>query len=145
VDTTQRTTKNTTDYRLCQVKSTQRNRSKRCCGLGFNGNNHLQCYIDCKTSYECPNCGCRPERSTHMIYCRDLARSEVFSHSLDKLVSWLSIQRTDPELITLLSTYLRARGDQSMLSLCGLRSRYCQLADMVDALGFRNMLESRIP
>ena len=31
-----------------------------------------------------------------------------------------------------------------MLSLCGLRSRYCQLADMVDALGFRNMLESRI-
>ncbi len=64
---------------------------------------------------------------------------------LDTLVEWLVSQRTDPELITLLSSYLRLRGDSSMLSLCSPRSRYCHLACMVDDLGFRNMLEGRIP
>ena len=112
---------------------------------GFNGNNHLQRHIDGKTVDECPNCGFRPERTTHMIYCRDPARSEIFSTSVDKLVSWLASQRTDPELIILISTYLRSRGDYSMMSLCGVRSRYCRLAHMVDALGFRNMMEGRIP
>jgi hypothetical protein len=112
---------------------------------GFNGNNHLLRHINGSTIDECPNCGCRPERSTHMIYCRDSARSAVFSSSVDKLVEWLASQRTDPELITLLSSYLRLRGDSSMLSLCAPRSRYCHLACMVDDLGFRNMLEGRIP
>ncbi len=112
---------------------------------GFNGNNHLQRYIDGRTVDECPNCGCRPERSTHMIYCRDPARSEVYSSSVDKLVTWLAGQNTDPELTALLSAYLRGRGDHSMLSLCRPYSRYCQLADMVDNLGLRNLLEGRIP
>jgi hypothetical protein len=112
---------------------------------GFNGNNHLQRHIDGTTLDECPNCGCRPERSTHMIFCRDPARSEVFSSSVDKLVDWLVSQRTDPELITLLSSYLLHRGDSSMLSLCTPHSRYCSLAYLVDDLGFRNILEGRIP
>jgi hypothetical protein len=80
-----------------------------------------------------------------MIFCRDPARSEVFSSSVEKLVDWLVSQRTDPELITLLSSYLLHRGDSSMLSLCAPRSRYCSLAYLVDDLGYRNVLEGRIP
>jgi hypothetical protein len=112
---------------------------------GFNGNNHLQSYINGKTVDECPNCGCTPERSAHIIFCRSPDRSAVFSSSVDKLVEWLSSQRTDPELTVLLSRYLRARGSTDMLSFCSPFSTYRDLAVMVDQLGYRNLLEGRIP
>ena len=55
---------------------------------GFNGNNHLpQQYIDGKLADECPNCGCRPDCSMHMLYCSNPARSKVYSSSVDKLFS----------------------------------------------------------
>ena len=112
---------------------------------GFNGNNHLQRYIDGKTVDVCPNCGCSPERSTHVIFCRSPDRSAVFSSSVDKLVGWLSSQRTDPELTVLLSQYLRARGSTDMITFCSPFSKYRDLATTVDDLGFRNLLEGRIP
>lgn len=112
---------------------------------GFCGNNHLLHHINGVTVDVCPNCGCHPERATHVIFCRDPARSAVFYSSVDGLVEWLEAQRTDPVLTTLLSSYLRGRGDVCMTSLCSYRSRYYDLADMVDCLGFRNMLEGRIP
>jgi hypothetical protein len=112
---------------------------------GFNGNNHLQRYIDGKTVDVCPNCGCSPERSTHVIFCRSPDRSAVFSSSVDKLVGWLSSQRTDPELTVLLSQYLRARGSTEMITFCSPFSKYRDLATTVDDLGFRNLLEGRIP
>jgi hypothetical protein len=112
---------------------------------GFCGNNHLLHHINGVTVDKCPNCGCHPERAEHIIFCRDPARSAVFDSSVDKLVEWLSSQRTDPRLTDLLSTYLRRRGDVYMSSLCNSRSPYYELAEMVDLLGFRNILEGRIP
>jgi hypothetical protein len=75
---------------------------------GFNGNNHLQHYIDGTTVDVCPNCGCSPELSSHIIFCCSPDRSTVYSFSVDKLIEWLSFQHTDPELTVLLSHYLRA-------------------------------------
>lgn len=112
---------------------------------GFCGNNHLLHHINGVTVDVCPNCGCHPERASHIIFCRDTARSNVFNASVDRLVEWLASQRTDAELTIILSTYLRGRGDHLMSSLCSRKSRYYQLACMVDALGFRNMMEGRIP
>ena len=110
-----------------------------------NGNNYLQRYIDWKTVDECPNCGCTPERSTHVIFCRAPDRSAVFTISVNKLVEWLSSHRTDPKLTVLLSCYLRARGSVDMLSFCTPFSRYRDLATVVDDLGLCNLLEGRIP
>jgi hypothetical protein len=112
---------------------------------GFCGNNHLLHHINGVTVDVCPNCGCHPERASHIIFCRDSARSNVFNASVDWLVKWLASQRTDAELTILLSTYLHGRGDHLMSSLCSRRSRYYQLACMVDKLGFQNMMEGRIP
>eukprot|EP00956_Cyclotella_meneghiniana_P017174 scaffold27740_cov66-Cyclotella_meneghiniana.AAC.1 len=81
----------------------------------------------------------------HIIFCRDPARSAVFNSSVDTLVEWLASQRTDASLTLLLSEYLRGRGDILMSSLCSPRSQYHDLAEMVDSLGFRNILEGRIP
>jgi hypothetical protein len=118
----------------------------------FYGNNHLQHYIDGTTVDVCPNCGCTPECSTHIIFCRSPDRSTVYSSSVDKFVEWLSSQRTDPDFTVLLSHYLRARGQAGLLLLCtGLLllctpfSQYRELATVVNDLGFRSMLEGRIP
>jgi hypothetical protein len=112
---------------------------------GFNGNNHLLHHINGVTIDVCPNCGCHPERAEHIIFCPDPAREQVFQSSIDRLVEWLASQRTAPELTVLLSSYLRGRGRLRMSSLCPCWSHYHQLATMVDELGYRNMLEGRIP
>jgi hypothetical protein len=112
---------------------------------GFNGNNHLLHHISGVTVDVCPNCGCQPERASHIVFCPDPARAQVFNSSVDKLVEWLASQRTAPELTILLSTYLRGRGNLRMSSLCSRRSRYYQLATMVNELGFLNIMEGRIP
>ena len=67
---------------------------------------------------ECPNCGCTPERSTHIHFCRDPGRLMVFHESVSKLLEWLTEQNTDPALTSLLSSYLRSRGTRSCSSLC---------------------------
>jgi hypothetical protein len=112
---------------------------------GFNGNNHLLHYINGTTVDVCPNCGCHPERSSHIIFCRDPARVQVYNASVDTLVEWLASQRTDAAFTMLLSTYLRGRGDVLMTSLCSYRSPYYALAEIVDRLGIRSLLEGRIP
>eukprot|EP00956_Cyclotella_meneghiniana_P009764 scaffold13538_cov72-Cyclotella_meneghiniana.AAC.6 len=111
---------------------------------GFFGNNHLMRHINGHTVDVCPNCGCHPERPQYIIFCRDPARSAVFDSSIDKLVEWLASQRTDALLTILLSEYLRHRGDVPMASLCTPCSDYYELAEVVDSLGFRNLLEGRI-
>jgi hypothetical protein len=85
---------------------------------GFCGNNHLLNRINGVTVDACPNCGCHPERASHVMVCKDPAHSAVFSSSVDKLVEWLASQRTDPALTVLLSEYLRHRGGVLMSSLC---------------------------
>ena len=112
---------------------------------GFFANNHLLNHINGHTVDVCPNCGCHPERPQHIIFCRDPARSAVFDSSIDRLVEWLASQRTDASLTLLLSEYLRNRGDVPMTSLSTPRSEYYELAEMIDLLGFRNLLEGRIP
>lgn len=112
---------------------------------GCCGNNHLLHYINGRTVDACPNCGCHPERASHVIFCKDPARSAVFERSVDALVEWMESQRTDPPLTHLLSTYLRGRGNVYMSSLCSSRSIYYDLAEMVDLLGFQGLLEGRIP
>lgn len=112
---------------------------------GFCGNNHLLHHIKSSVIDRCPNCGCSPERSTHIYVCPDPDRTEVFESSVDKLVDWLASQRTAPALTSLISSYLRGRGESTMLSLCGVGSIYTPLACAVDDLGFRNIMEGRVP
>ena len=69
----------------------------------------------------------------------------LIPRSVDKLVEWLASQCTDESLTLLLSEYLRGRSDILMPSLCTPRSDYYELAEMVDSLGFRNLLEGSIP
>jgi hypothetical protein len=62
---------------------------------GFNGNNHLLHYITGTTVDVCLNCGCHPERSSHMMFCCDPGREKVYNASVDTLVEWLASQRSD--------------------------------------------------
>ena len=112
---------------------------------GFCGVNHVLRHFQPGVVDVCPNCGVSPEPSSHIYSCRDEGRSDLFQQSVDKISSWMAAQRTDPELMNILSVYLRSRGERSMLSCCSSTSRYRQLAIIQDRLGFRNMLEGRIP
>ena len=79
-----------------------------------------------------------------MLKDTEAART-IFNSSVDKLADWLAVQQTDPELSSLILSYLWYRGDNTMLSPTSRHSRYTQLALLVDQLGFRNFMEGRIP
>jgi hypothetical protein len=83
---------------------------------------------------------------SHIMFCHDPAREQVYNTSVNTLVKWLASQRTDATFTMLLSTYLGGRGDVLMMSLCSYRSPYYELSEMmVDRLGIRSLLEGRIP
>lgn len=111
---------------------------------GFCGSNHMLNHIYGDVVDRCPNCGASPERSNHMLHCRDPDRAALFASSVHTLVEWLHKQQTDFELILLIKQYLLARGDRTMLSLCHPNSIYRQLAYMHDQIGYDNFLEGRI-
>ena len=112
---------------------------------GFCGTNHMLRNFQDGVVDQCPNCLCTPERATHIFNCRDPARSQIYEDSVDILITWLSSQQTDPALLSLISTYLRCRGDRTMTSLCSPGSRYFHFAVIQDKLGFRNFIEGRVP
>jgi hypothetical protein len=111
---------------------------------GFCGTNHMLNHIYGDVVDRCPNCGASPERSNHMLHCRNPDRAALFASSVNTLVEWLHKQRTDFELILLIKQYLLARGDHTMLSFCLPNSVYRQLAHLHDQIGYDNFLEGRI-
>ena len=111
---------------------------------GFCGSNHMLHTIYGDVADCCPNCGFHPERSRHIPYCPDSGRTATYQLSVQRLVEWLDLQRTDPELTLLLRQYLLARGRSPMSTFCPPGSSYSVLADAQDRLGFHNFIEGRI-
>ena len=112
---------------------------------GTCGVNHMLKNFQVGVVDACPNCGSSPERTSHIYSCQDPHRTSLFHESVTSLAQWLAAQRTDHELLMLITQYLRARGRRTMTSLCSPFSRYRRLATIQDGLGFDNFLEGRIP
>lgn len=110
---------------------------------GFCAANHMLARFKTGVIDACPNCGFTPERAHHIHFCSDPGRLSVFHSSVTKLTDWLVEQKTDPELVRLLTAYLRSRGSRPMLSLSP-NPRHRQLAHLIDSLGYVNLLEGRI-
>ena len=111
---------------------------------GTCGVNHMLKNFQPGTIDECPNCGFTPERTTHLYVCRNPHRTAVYQSSVSSLHTWLTLQQTDAELISIIIKYLRHRGRQTMLSFCSVFSRYRKLAYSQDCLGFSNFIEGRV-
>ena len=66
---------------------------------------------------KCPSCGKPGDTSTHVTRCEDPARVITFDRSVDALASWMEENETEPNLITMIATYLKERDNKTMQSV----------------------------
>jgi hypothetical protein len=87
--------------------------------LHFNGTNCQLSLIDCtgtvKKMY--PSYGCRDKSPGHITNFGDPGRTLVFHDSIGSIVQWVEDQKTGPDLVAVIRSYLLARGIKSAVSL----------------------------
>ena len=110
----------------------------------FCGTNRQLSRIDPAISNACPSCGCPDESPGHITKCLESGRTAMFEESIEELETWLCSQRTGHQLTHLITSYLRARGSQTLCSLLPPNSPFALLARFHDRLGWDNFLEGRI-
>ena len=103
----------------------------------------------------CPSCGKPGDTSTHVTRCEDPARVITFDRSVDALASWMEENKTEPNLLSMITTYLKERDNKMMQSVATTmqtcipsyfgRERLAVLAQSQDRLGWDCMLKGRIP
>ena len=104
---------------------------------------------------KCPSCGKPGDTSTHVTRCEDPARVITFDRSVDALALWMKEAETEPNLMTMVITYLKEMDEKTMRSVVDTmdvrlptyftRERLNNLAKAQDILGWDCMLEGRIP
>ena len=110
----------------------------------FCGTNRQLSKIDTTVMNVCLSCGMPNESTSHITRCGDPGRTRMFQESVEELVSWLRLKRTNPALVDLVQRYLLARGSRSMQSLLDGEMRYSTIAKIHDSLGWDCFLEGRI-
>ena len=103
----------------------------------------------------CQSCGKPGDTSTHVTRCEDPARVITFDKLINALAKWMHESGTEPNLLVMITTYLRRRGKRGMESVltdmqtCLLsyfgRDRLELLAKAQDRIGWDCMTEGRIP
>ena len=87
---------------------------------------------------------CADESPSHITKYLDSGRIEFIAKSAKELEAWLRAQRTGRELIGLITSYLLARGGNTLNILILPTSPLTLLASFHDRLGWDNFLEGRI-
>ena len=64
-----------------------------------------------------PSCGRPGDTSTHVTRCEDPARVVTFDKSIDALAKWMHESETEPNILVMITTYLRGRGKRGMVSV----------------------------
>jgi hypothetical protein len=113
--------------------------------LHFNGTNcQLSCIDHTGTVKNiCPSCGCRDKSPGHIPCCWDPGHTLVFHDSIGSIVQWMEDQKTGPNLVAVIRSYLLAQGTKSAVSLFCLESSLQMVAQFQDRLGWDNFIESQ--
>ena len=92
---------------------------------------------------------------THVTRCKDPARIVTFHRSIDALALWMEEAETEPNLKTMVTTYLREMDHMTMRGVVDsikvrlptyfTKDRLNSIAKAQDILGWDCMLEGRIP
>ena len=103
----------------------------------------------------CPSCGKKGDTSTHVTRCDDPGRETVFKGSVTELTKWMRENDTEPHLLTMISTYLMERENETMENIAATmhnylphysgRTRLERMAKAQDRLGWDCMMEGRMP
>ena len=103
----------------------------------------------------CPSCGRPGDTSTHVTRCEDPARVVTFDKSIDALAKWMEESETEPNLLAMITTYLKGRDGRTMKSVLTDmqtclpsyfgKDRLVFLAEAQDRLGWDCMIKKRIP
>ena len=88
----------------------------------------------------CPNCNAPDEDAAHLLHCRDAGRFALYQSEVETVVSWLQQSHTDPVLASLLSSYLRGRGEVTLCSVKHTASFLRPFAYAQDLIGWDNFM-----
>ena len=80
----------------------------------------------------------------HINHCWDNGHTDMFEHSVQDLVTWMSHHYTDHRINTHHRNILLRRGEVTMTDCLTLPSAFTLLAEYQDKLGWDNFLEGRI-
>jgi hypothetical protein len=111
-----------------------------CCGI-----NHFLSYWKPGVRDVCPSCKYPGETIMHITRCPEVGRTTIFYEMVTDLEQWMADNYTPSTITEMVSTYLRNRGTESMSSRLTPHSHFFALASAFDFLGWRCLLEGRIP
>ena len=66
---------------------------------------------------KCRSCGKPGDASTHVTRCKDPARVITFDRSVDALSTWMEKNEAEPNLPTMITSYLKGRDNRTQLSV----------------------------
>jgi hypothetical protein len=111
-----------------------------CCGI-----NHFLSYWKMGVRDICPSCKYPGETIMHITRCPEVGRTIILNEMVAELETSMSDNYTPYTVTAMISTYLRHRGTASMSSRLAPHSHFFALASTFDHLGWRCLLEGRIP
>ena len=111
-----------------------------CCGI-----NHFLSYWKPGVRDICPSCKYPGETIMHITRCPEVGRTTIFNEMVADLEQWMFDNYTPYAVAAMISTYLYNRGTESMSSRLAPHSHFSALASAFDHLGWRCLLEGRIP
>jgi hypothetical protein len=113
--------------------------------LDFNGCNRYLSRWKKGVINVCSSCGRPNEDTKHITRCTNPIRSELFQEGVTAISMWLKKNHTPTPLRQMITTYLRQRGNSSMVSLTPNSSPYHEFAKAQDDIGFDNLIVGRLP
>jgi hypothetical protein len=111
----------------------------------FCGTNRQLSRIDPNIENVCPCCGEADESVGHVTRCLDDGRTKMFEESCDLFLDFLHDTHMDLSLVSCFEEYLYDRGISQMTDITSHLPFFSQVAHDIDALGWDNLLEGRIP
>lgn len=109
--------------------------------LGFNGTNRQLSGLQEDVVNRCPCCGHGDESTAHLTHCTHPGRRKVFQQSVESLLDWMEITRSDISLVECLETYLLAHGEGSMVKIASTHPHLSKWAMELNTLSWDNLLE----
>jgi hypothetical protein len=98
-----------------------------------------------KTNLKFPSCDREKETTSHMLFCEEVGRVDVFKKSINLLDQWMQDIGTDPTLQKCIMEYCEGRGGKSMdFVTMGRHQQYQQMAAEQDKIRWRRFMESMV-
>ena len=94
--------------------------------------------------HKCPSCGDPNEDANHLMRCKDKTRREVLQRSVDELESWMRQNKTHPDLVASIPTYILGRGNVCLSRMRHRSAVMRKAAADQDRIGWRLFTEGKV-